>query len=1088
MLHLWLSTDRKRNTRQAFSLIRENYRPEGDTQILLVPEQFSHSVQEDFCRIAGDRASLMAQVLDFTRLAEEVFSREGGIADTRTGDAGRLLIMSLAVEQVRSRLKIYANAADKPEFLLQLLAMLDEFRSYCVTPESLRSASGRLEGVLGQKAEEFALLMESYDAVCETCGQNPQSLLNQLLDSLQESDYPADKLFYIEGFTDFTGVQQEILTELLLKAPAVHIFLQCPDLDGRTQQHDTARNAAKQLLSICGRCEIPWKLHPDDFGCEDELSYLRQRLFSGACIPAASDADTVSFLLAPDSLQQCRIAAGQILRRTAEGVRYRSIQIACADYEADRPVLESVLRRAGIPAYFAGNTDILRQPLIHMLLSALTAATGGMDQEAVLSYVKSSFSPLSRERSDCLENYILLWDISGKSFQEIWAMHPKGLNQEETETSARELQQLLSDRRVAIEPLLRLSKKLKKAANTGEMTLSFYDFLHDISIRERLEELAQQCFDRGEHRRSQEYVQLYDILTELLEQIYGVLGSSVHSGEEFLGIFRTALSRCSVGTIPAGLDCVTVGDLSSLRHCDCDELFLLGANEGCFPGTSDRRSLLTDRERRSLMDLGIGVSPTATGWLERELATIDSVLNGPRRRLWLGALEGKESYFFRRALELFPQSPRYTEDVELICRSHRDHLEYLTTHEIREGIAEAASVDMERLLSGARYSPENLNPEAVRALYGKTLRLSSSKIDCLASCGMQYFLNYGLKAKERKSVKMDASLFGTFVHYVLEHTTKDVIALGGFHRVSLSKTMEIAAAHMEEYTNRELKDLWNSQRAEYLFRRNFAEVEEVVRDLHEELSRSQFIPSYFELNFGKGGALPEIRILGKEMTATIEGYVDRADLWRKGDKLYVRIVDYKTGKKSFDYSKIYYGIGLQMLIYLFALEREGQVLCNAPLTPAGVLYFPARAEAVSVKSRVELPDGEKKKREYRKRSGLVLDSGPVLDAMEACPEGKAPLYLPYKVDKQGERKGDLASTEELALLGEFVFRKLAQLGDQLYSGDISPAPYELDGATPCAWCCYGSVCRENKKPRLLDKLKNQDAFWALIREEVENGG
>lgn len=1087
MLHLWLSFDRKQNTKQAFSLIHHSYGG-GTEQILLVPEQFSHTTQEQFCRSEGDRASLVAQVLDFTRLAEQVFSREGGLADTQTNETGRLLLMSLAVEQVRSRLKIYANAADKPEFLLQLISMLDEFRSFCVSPASLRQASSSLEGVLAQKAEEFALLMESYGAVCENCGQNPMSLLNRLLEVLQESDYPRGKCFYLDGFTDFNGVQLEIITELLCKAEAVHVFLLCPGIEGREQQFDTARHTAGQLLRICNHCEIKYQIHTLREDHTDVFSCLRNRLFSGRIAPLEEE-NAVSFIQAPDALVQCRITAGQILRLAAAGVRYRDIYIACAQYDRDRPVLESVLRRAKIPAYFAGDTDILKQPLIHMILSALQSACGGMEQETVLSYIKSAFSPLSRERSDCVENYILLWDISGRGFREIWHMHPDGLQEELREEDQLRLRQLEEDRNRAIVPLLHMQERLKSAVNTGEMVLALHDFLQEIEIRERLQEMAQQSFDRGQLQRAQEYVQLYGILKELLEQIYGVLGGSVRSCEEFYAIFRAALSRSTVGTIPANLDCVNIGDLSSQRRCDCAYLFILGTNEGSFPGMSDQWSLLTDRERQSLMDLGIGVSPTATGRLERELAAIDSVLAGPSKGLYLGAAEGKEAYFFRRLRALFPCGTVYSDDSELISRSHRDHLEYLAAHGIQKGTDQELSQELQQIRGAGEYCPENLQPSEVRALYGSTLRLSSSKIDALASCGLYYFLSYGLKAKERKSVQMDPSLYGTFVHYVLEHTTKQVMEEGGFARVSLHRTLEIAGERMEEYTRRELKDLWRSERAEYLFRRNFSEVEAVIQDLHEELSLSNFEPRWFELHFaGRDGDLPEIRIVGEKVTCALEGYVDRADVWMDGDRLYVRVVDYKTGKKSFEFSKVFYGLGLQMLIYLFALIQKGELLCGHKLTPAGVLYFPARVETVTLKSKDELDSVLKKRSAGRKRSGLLLDMSPVLQAMEPTGEGQEPAYLPYKYDKQGQRVGNLAAREQLDLLSRFVFRKVGELGDKLYSGDISADPYTIDGASPCIWCCYQSICREQRKERQLDKIKSTDEFWLRILQEVQSHG
>lgn len=1087
MLHLWLTNDRKQNTKQAFSLIRAGYTAGKEEQILLVPEQFSHMMQEQFCRAEGDKASLMAKILDFTRLAEEVFSVEGGLTDTQTNEAGRLLIMSLAVEQVRSRLKIFANAADKPEFLLQLLSMLDEFRNFCVTPDSLRLATDRLEGVLGQKIEEFALLMESYSAVCETCGQNPQSLLNRLLETLSESNYPAGKTFYLDGFTDFTGVQLEIIGELLWKAEQVHIFLPCPALDVWGQQFRTAADTGRQLLRLCAGRGVSYELHSLLREDGNAFDYLRDRLFAGRPEPHAAD-DAVCFIHAGDTLSQCRILAGEILRLTVEGVRYRDISIACCDFTADRPVLESVLRRAEIPAYYAGDTDILKQPLLHMLLSALEAAGGAMEQEDVLAYIKSPFSPLPRERSDRLENYILLWDLSGRAFREPWQYHPGGLQEELLPADQELLDALEADRLLAIGPLLRLRDALRAAANTGDMVKSLYAFMGEIHIRERLEELARGYYSGGELQKAQEYVQLYEILRELLEQIYGVLGGSVRSNEEFYSIFRTAISRSKVGTIPAALDCVNVGDLASQRRCHCDYLFVLGANEGYFPGGTELRGLLTDRERKSLMELGIGVSPTADGRLERELAVIDSVVSGAGERIWFTASEGKESYFFRRLRKLFPLGAELRDDRELVMRSVRDHLEYIASRGIQTDAPEELCCELDRLLKAGEYRPENLNSEEVRALYGNTLRLSSSKIDALASCSMYYFLNYGLKARERKSVQVDPSVYGTFVHYVLEMTAKTVMAEGGFAAVDVERTLSIAREHMLKYTHSELKDLWKSQRAEYLFRRNFSEVEEVVRDLHRELSKSSFEPRWFELHFAeKDGDLPAVRIVGEKMTATLEGFVDRSDVFRSGNRLYVRVVDYKTGKKSFEYTKICNGLGLQMLIYLFALVKAGETIAGEPLYPAGVLYFPARMESVSLKNREELATAIQKRSNGQRRSGLLLDEQRVLDAMEPVEEGENPCYLPYKFDKEGIRKGDLAGAGQLELLSHFVFRKVAELGDKLFSGEIGADPYLSDGIGPCAWCCYESICREHKQIRQLEKIKTPEEFWTVIGEVAENG-
>ena len=1089
MLELWLSTDRKVNTSRLLTELCTRAEKDEDGLYLLVPEQFSHSMERTLCRYGGDSISLHAEVLSFSRLANRVFSQVGGIADGETDAAGRLLMMSLAVEQVRSRLKIYGSSVSRPEFLLQLLDMFDEFRGFCVTPERLRQDASSMTGTLAVKTEEFALLMESLDAVSAHLGQTPDSKLTRLCAALESSDFAAGKCFFFDGFTDFNGIETEIIAQLLNGGARVSVCLQCDGLSDGGQQFEAARETARSLLNRARLQNEEVKIHTLPVEEDSQpLSYLRKHLFAGGDEPYPGEQEALRFLSSPDKEHECRAAAGEILRLVSEGVRWRDISIACADFAEYRPVLESILGRSEIPAYFAGDTDILRQSVIHMLLSALEAASGAMETEDVLAYIKSGYVPLEREQCDRLEDYILLWNISGKRWEQTWTMDPGGLHRKHGASAAEELNLLNEARERIIGPLLKLRAALRGAKTTGEMVLGLYAFIQNICLEDTLKICAETAQHEGNLQQAQEYTQVYALLTGLMEQIYGVLGASVRTPEDFCRIFRTALSQCSVGTIPASLDCVSVGSLLSQRRCDTDYVFLLGAKEGSFPSAKATKSLLTDSERRDFMRLGIGVAPTAAGRLNRELAAIDSVLSAPQKRLYLSAVSGTEAYLYRRAQVLFPNAEVCGGEEELVCRARREYLSYLTA--AGETALSSAPEDLrqeaQRLAASKDYAPGRLSGGAVRSLYGEKLRLSSSKIDKLASCRFAYFLQYGLRARERETAEVDASLYGTFVHDVLEHTARTVQSEGGFHTVPLERVLEIAEARMEEYASRELADLWGSARAELLFRRNFAEVRKVVTELYRELSASEFTPQWFELHFAEDGALPAVRIVGEKSTAELEGYVDRADIWRCGDRVYVRVVDYKTGHKSFDYTSILNGLGLQMLLYLFALRQTGTALLQIPLEPAGVLYFPARAEKITIKDKMDAKTRETKHRQSIRRSGLILDSEPVLQAMEPC-AGK-PVYMPYACDKNGERKGDLFTPEQLDRLENYVFSTVGALGDELCSGAVEPNPYFKDqNDSACTWCSYAAVCRGGGTERWLKKISKPDEFWQRIGEAEDNG-
>lgn len=1086
MLQIRLCTDRKVNQKELLRELCACAKREEAGHILIVPEQFSHTTERLLCEYGGDRIGRYAEVLSFSRLANRVFSEEGGIADTQTDASGRLLMMSLAVEQVRSRLKIYGSSVSKPEFLLHLMDMFDEFRSYCVTPERLRLAADRLTGALAVKTEEFALLMESFDAVSANLGQNPESKLTRLLNALETGSYAEGKTFWFDGFTDFNGVEQEIIAQLLQKNAPVTVLLQCDELSHGAQQFDAARDTARTLLRIASAQGITPSIQKLPVQGEDApLSYLRRHLFGGKNTEYPEAQDSVRFLHASDREEECRQTAQEILRLVSEGNRWRDICVACADFAAYRPVLESVFRHFDIPAYFAGDTDILRQGVVRMLLSALEAATGGMEQEDVLNYLKSGLSPLPREACDRLENYVLLWNVSGSRWGQSWTMHPDGLQKEFDSRSRDRLERLNRDKTLAISPLLRLQSCLNNAKDTGEMVRALYDFTENIHLSERITAFIEACGGAGNPQAEQEYAQVYGIVTELLEQMFGVLGKSVRSPESFASIFRAAISRCTVGTIPASLDCVTVGSLMSQRRCDTDYVLLIGAQEGSFPAVRTQNTLLTDSERIDLNREGIEVAPTAAGNLDRELACIDSVLNAPEKRLYLSAIDGAEAYMIKRAMKLFPHASLVIDPT--VCRSEREYLAHLVSASKTPDENQPMRAQAEKLIAAKTYTPGSLSGEAVKALYGETLRLSASKIDKLAGCRFGYFLEYGLRAEERKTAQIDASQYGTFVHDVLEHTVRQVQREGGFHTVSLERVLAIAQNRMEEYAAQELAELWESARAEYLFRRRFSEVRAVIDDLYREMSRSDFAPMWFELDFAQGGTLPAIRIVGESSVAELVGKVDRVDLWRSGNKLYVRVIDYKTGKTTFNLTKVLNGLGLQMLLYLFALQRMGAPLFGQKAEAAGVLYFPAKVETVTLPDRLDSKGMESKRKAGKKRTGMVLDSYDVLQAMERCEDD--PEYLPYSYDKESNRKGSLFTTEQLDQLERFVFRCVGQLADALYSGDITANPYYInDDSDACKFCPYQTVCRDHKQERWLNKVTKTDVFWQMIGEEAQAHG
>ena len=390
----------------------------------------------------------------------------------------------------------------------------------------------------------------------------------------------------------------------------------------------------------------------------------------------------------------------------------------------------------------------------------------------------------------------------------------------------------------------------------------------------------------------------------------------------------------------------------------------------------------------------------------------------------------------------------------------------------------------ESTLRQAQFQLGRIEKENVLGLYGSTLNLSASQVDRQAQCRMSYFLKYGMGAKERKEATVDPAEFGTYVHAVLEDTAKTVMELGGFHAISLEQTMEIALQYSDAYMREHFSQI-DSQRLSYLFRRNQRELEMVVTELWQELKESAFLPGAFELAFGQEGAMPAIAIPSEQMNALLRGFVDRVDIWQENGQHYFRVVDYKTGKKSFDYCDVFNGVGLQMLLYLFALEQGGQNVVGERPIAAGVQYFPARAPMVSADGKLSDEEAELARRKEWKRKGLLLHDDAVLKAMD--PQDSGRLCCTRK--KDGTVTGDLADRQQLKMLERHVMKTLSGMVADIASGNVEPNPYTRGTAhNACSYCPYGAVCHQSSVAGRRDyKAMTAERFWEEIEKEERHG-
>lgn len=1077
-------------------------------QILLVPEHASHVAEVDICAYCGDTASRHAEVLTFKLLASRVLSAVGGSADVTLDAGGKLLTLQRSLQELAPALKVYCRPSRRSAFLKGLLDVLEELEAYAVAPEELAQKVADLDGETGDKLRDIALIYGVYLAKLREGGRDARDRLEKLAEKLEESHYIDGKDVFLDGFSYFNGREIAVLRIMLRRARSVTVTL-LGDASDKELFRESLRvreqliAEAKDAGTSCETDFLP------TFEPRSELDHV-EHYFFGEQERWAGEGGAIRILESATAYVEAERAAAEILRLVREeGLRFRDVSVTARNLDAYESTVETVFARYGIPLYSARRSDILQQPLTALLLGALDAATGGFEYEDVFRCLKTGLAGLDAGECDVLENYALVWDVRGNMWlrDTAWTGHPNGYGAAWDEWAQKRLALVNTLRERVRAPFAALYDGLR-GDTVREKAAALYGFLEAVRLPETLQALTERLFESGERQRSDETAQLWEILCGVMDQFVAILGDASMDTEEFARLMRLILTQYSVGTIPATLDRVNLSEMTRNDRHTVRALFLLGANDGVLPMADPGGGILREEDRLALEARDIRLAPHGLSVFHIEMQNLYAALAQPTDRLYVSyplfdaaGGELRSSFAVGRLQKLCPaieiEKESAAKDYRLTAL--QPAIEYASEH--RNGGVwrelwkdEALRPTLETLRRASELTRGRLSDAAVRALYGQSVALSASRMDRARSCHFAYFMQYGLRAKERAAAGFDAPQAGTFVHDVMENTLRAAREAGGVKSLSKAELRRLTRRAIDEYIARELPDLEEkTSRFRYLFRRLCESTCRIMDEVADELKESDFIPMAFELSFGNGGQLPAITIREEGCELRVSGQVDRVDGWLCGDKLYLRVVDYKTGKKSLDLAELRYGLGVQMLLYLFALERDGGALFGAKeIVPAGVLYTPAR-DAI-----LPLPrdtDDETLRREAQKalrRSGMVLSEPDVLRAMEhsALDEPRR-LPISVKTDKDGNKtiSGSLASAEQLGKLSRYVEQLLREIGREAAAGNIDADPYARSATeTACSWCPYAPAChfepgRGSDRYEYIAKTSAED-FWNAVDAAV----
>lgn len=1111
MLRLILGRSGSGKTQTVRSLLKELAQEPQKKLMLLVPEQSSFENERAMLRLLGAKNAQRVEVTSFSRLADAVFRRFGGAAGRRLDDGGRSIFMSLALEQVKDQLVFYRKNAESTELISLMLSACAELKMCEVGPKDLEQAAQSMRtGTLRQKSTELALIFSAYEALVAQSYVDPLDDLTRLKSALQEHDYFRGYTVAVDGFQSFTVQEYGILDLILHQADELYTALCADRLDD--PEHgmglfSLVRRTAKNLIRLAkqnGVTVAAPQMLPG--GARFESSALKA-LEAGAFrfernekVPAGGD---VTIYEAKNAYDEAAFVAASIRNLVIEeNYRYRDFAVIARSPDEYRGILDPALERWQIPYFMDKPQAIDAEPLMRLVLAAFRVVQTGFDSDAVFSYLKTGLAGLDTEAISRLENYVFVWNVSGRKWKEEWTEHPQGFAETMTDADKRRLQEINGLRETVVAPLVRFANRLKETDGEG-MAAAVFSLLQEIRAAERLKTLAARLSACGEPELADRQLRLWDLLMEILDQTALVLRGRQMGRTRYAELLRLVILANNMASIPQGLDEVTVGGADRIRTDAPKAVFLLGAVQGAFPLAPGSSCVFSDSERRELIRLGLPLNDTMEGVAVQERFIAYSAMSAPSRRLFisypLSGVSGElnaPSSIPGEALAVLRDVPVLNELLlpqtwfanakepafELMAQQWKQPTVLSAT--LKSLFAQRGETHRLAALSrAAEKCPFAFDdPEKARMLFGVSMHVSATQIEKYFLCRFQYFCRYGLNVKERRAAELDALEYGSLIHFLLEKLFSN---LGSETILKLSQE----ALHLEivkllhYYIEVKMGGSGGkSPRFVYLFSRIADSAQVIALHIAQELAQSEFHPEDFELAIGAGG-IPPLKIpLPDGGEVEIDGKIDRVDLMTKDGVRYVRVIDYKTGHKEFRLSDVIYGVNMQTLIYLAALSENGAARYGA-LQPAGVLYMPANRPSVSAGRGTE-PEKLREEAEKKLRmDGLVLDDPEIITAMEQTGAGK---YLPVALKDGAPAKRDhVVAKEELAEVMRHIRGLVSAMAKELHGGNVAAVPLSGD-YDACAWCPYGAVCGHEQ-----DDPVREMAKWdreRLMEELGKDGG
>lgn len=1014
MLHLICGPSSAGKTTRLKALIKQDIEHQKRC-FFLAPEQQAYISELDLPTSLPQNAGLFFEVVSFSRLAEGVFRKHGGVTSESINTGIRSLLMWDTLRTLSPMLTQYGKSARSDLSLTaMMLETVDELKMSGMESTALEEAAAMLSdnNPLQKKITDLAMIEEMFSLKTQKAfGTDPSDKLIRMAQKLKEHRYFEGCNLYIDSFTGFTAQEYQIIYEILKQADHVTVALCTDHFHSKLPQFDRINETVRRLERLASKAGVECDrqlLPPTNTKKPKTLQILDRDLWrfeltrDERTLPPMGETDVLHLTVCNNLYEEAEAAALNILKLVQDGMKYGEIAIVMRDSESYRGVIDAAMERYHIPYFFSERTDLSSKPIARLIISALRAVEKNYQAQDIISLLKTGLTGVDLRDAALFEEYCETWHISGSRFKEdLWSMNPDGLT---TERSARATEILDAANRVrqaVMTPLLALSAAMRASNRLTDHCRAVYEYLNALDISTQLSIRAKKELKNGQVREAGETLRLYQFIIETLSGINAFLPDSEMTGEEFIAALTLIFSTTDLGSVPNVHDCVFIGSANTMRVEKIRASLLLGLCEGEFPKAITDDGILSENDKATLETVGIVLDSRQDIRAAEELLCVYRAMTKPREKLFLSTVSSDPngsaktpSLAFSRVEFLFDMTPKVFDLANLRNYCNADLMQ-----------------KQEKALSTTALPN------------GTTLKLSQSKIQTFLLCPYRYFSTYTLKLREKKDSTPSYADDGTFLHYVFEHFLRAAIQKdGSLELPAEDQVNEIADQILTNYLEEVCPfppELLNS-RLLHLFSRLRSMAVRMLCDMILELHMSRFVPSRFEQIIGLPGpdGLPPFTLMLKNGSKVVlTGKVDRVDFYQKDDKTFFRVVDYKSGKHEFSLRDVATGMEIQLLLYLFAVHASNP----EQMIPAGAEY---------------LFTSNQNGHQQVQRSGFIVDDPEIRLAMDQTEEQ---IFT---------KKLLLRTEEELKEMLDEMTSAVESVGERILSGEAQKTPSE----DACRFC------------------------------------